>query len=114
ISVPLRDLVFKNDVIAKQVPGDLRDLSMVLMRVVRTMGQNEVRLDPRLEVFDPSFDLAPLVGEKPVLELRELDLCGGRAGQTRGRRALRLDRTRAGGTQHAPMNVEPHAGRNPA
>ena len=48
VSVPFGDLVFKNTMVPERVPGQAADLTMILMRVVASMRQNEIRLNPLL------------------------------------------------------------------
>ena len=45
VSIPLRDFVFKDAMIAKRVPSQTTDLTMVLMSVVSIMGEDKIGID---------------------------------------------------------------------
>ena len=79
ITVPFRYLVFENEVVTKQIPSELADLAMVLMRVLPPMGQYEIRMDGIPQTLEPSLELAALVGEKAIVKLCEMELATGRA-----------------------------------
>ena len=100
--------------IAEQVPGQLADLAMVLVRVVLPMGQHDVGRDAGAHAIEPGLDRLALIGEEAVLEARELDPAARGAGEERARRALGLGGARPGRAQHAPVDLEPHPRGEPA
>ena len=48
ISIPLRNLVFKNAVVPECIPRQPANLAMVLMRIVSVMRENDIGIDARL------------------------------------------------------------------
>lgn len=74
IAIPFGNLVFKDHVIAKRIPGELRNLPMILMRIVRSMGQYEIGLASRFQCFHPSLDVLKLAREVSVSKLSQLHL----------------------------------------
>ena len=59
--------------IRKAFQVNLQYLAMILVRVFAPVCKNDVRVDARLEVLDPAFDFASLVGEEAVFELGDFD-----------------------------------------
>jgi hypothetical protein len=90
IAIPFRDLVFEDAMIAERVPGEPIDLAMVLMGVVATVRENNVRPASRLQRLEPAFDGFALLGKKTCPEVRDLDLHAPRPGQKILRRRIRL------------------------
>ena len=45
VAVPLGDLVFEDQVIAEGIPGETRDFAMVLVGVIATMGEHDLRIE---------------------------------------------------------------------
>jgi hypothetical protein len=55
--------------VAKMVPGQLLDYSVILMRVLATVREDNVWTDAILEPFHPGFDHITLEGEVSVIEI---------------------------------------------
>jgi hypothetical protein len=105
VAVPLRDLVFQDQVISERGPGQAAQLAVVLVGVVAAMGQDQVGLDALAQGLEPELDLPALLGEEPVLERGDVHGGGGCSGKERGRRRPGLGRTHARRAQHAPVRV---------
>ena len=46
IAIPFRNLVLKNAVVAKSIPGEPANVAVVLMSVSLPMGEDKVGIDP--------------------------------------------------------------------
>ena len=112
IAIPFRDLVLKNAVIAKCVPGQPIDLAVVLMRIVAAVGENNRGLRTRLQRLEPAFNPSLCSGKKLVLKSADLDQRILRAFEKILRRGLRLMKAFALPAQNAPVNVETNAARD--
>ena len=111
VAVPFGDLVLQDQVIAERVPGQRRPRGGPGARR-RAVGENEVGLDGgALSVSNQSLIAAPCQGKKPSRK-SWTSTCGAVAPPRGRRRRWRGPRlARAGvGRQHAPSDVEPHAG----
>ena len=85
VAVELRDLVLEDQVVAERVPGQLAGKPVVLVEVVAGVGEDELRVDPALQLLEELLDLAARVGEEAVPE--PVDLDARRARRRRGRPA---------------------------
>src|SRR5262245_43076715 len=84
------------------------------MRVVRSVGQDDIGLEPRLQLIDPGLYVCTLVREEPIAELGELDLAARGSGQKRSCAELRPGGAAAGRTDHAPVAPKMNARGDPA
>src|SRR5690606_30221720 len=109
VPVPFGYFVFEDQVVAKQIPGQLTDFAMVLMGIVAPMGEDHVRIDLGSQTLEPGLYLTALVGEEAVLEPAELDPAARRAGKERVGRGCGFLGARADRTQHAPVHLEPES-----
>ena len=73
VSVPFRDLVLEDQVIPERVPGQLADQAVVLMEVVTGVREDELGVDPRLELLEDILDLGGRVRQISVPERMDLD-----------------------------------------
>ena len=73
IAIPLRDLLLQDEMIAECIPSQATHLSMVLMSVFSSMGENQIRLNTLLQGLEPTLDLLALLGKKAVPEVHCLD-----------------------------------------
>ena len=60
IAVIFRNLVFENGVMPERVPREIRQHAMVLMSIVPAMSQDEVRLEPIFDPFEPRRRCEPI------------------------------------------------------
>ena len=100
------NLVFEDQVIAECVPRMLADLTMILVRIIAAMRQNEVGIDPRLEALEPTFDLVALGGKKAIFELHNLDARARRGVEEVVGRLPRFLFSRADPAKHAPRHIK--------
>ena len=100
--------------IAKRVPGQLTDLTVILVRIVAPMGQDDIWLRPGLEAFHPGLQLPAVVGKEAVPEPLQLDLHTLGSGRERLGGGLRLGGALAGGAQDAPVDIQADASIDPA
>src|SRR5262249_5156458 len=98
--------------VAKGVPSQLGHLGMVLVRI-RAVREYNIGMRASLHPFHPVLELAADIRKVAVPERRKLALMALRTGQKRPCGRFRLGRTRAVGTQHAPVDVEADAGADP-
>ena len=69
IPVVFGNLIFQNQVIAKRVPGQFVDETMILVQIMTVVCQNNIGIDSALKTFELIFYLAADVREIPVLEI---------------------------------------------
>jgi hypothetical protein len=89
------------------------DFTMVLVRIIPAVSENKVRIYPRLEALEPTFDLFTLGGKKTVSELRHLDPRAGGGVEEVVSRLSRFVLSRTYSTQHAPQHIKAVALCNP-
>src|SRR6185503_1428686 len=87
---------------------------MILMRIVTPVAQDQVRRSASCQRFKPVLDVSTLVGEEPVLELRQIDNGPGRVCQELLGGCARLVGAGADGTEHRPVHVQADAAIDPA
>src|SRR5690606_7648431 len=73
IAVPFGNLVLKDEMVAKRIPGQLGNLAMVLMGIIQPVRKDHVRTDTRLQLLQQLLDLPALVGKETILESRHFD-----------------------------------------
>src|SRR6266436_1559514 len=76
IAIPLGYFVLEDKVIAERVGRQHADLAMILMHIVPSMGEYDVRIDPCTQLGDALLDEAALVRKETVLELSKLNFRG--------------------------------------
>src|SRR5262249_53870374 len=86
---------------------------MVLMGVVISVRQNQIRIEAVLQRLKPPLDLFPLSGKKSIFKRQHLDVTGLRALQKRFRRFARFPLSLAAPAQNTPKNIEFHPRRYP-
>src|SRR5262245_48604813 len=89
------------------------DFTMILVRIIPAVSENEVWIYPRLEALEPTLDLFALRGKKTVFELRHLDPRAGAGVEEVVSRLSRFILSRAYSTQHAPQHIKAVALCNP-
>src|SRR5262245_26239206 len=114
IAVPLRDLIFQDEVVAECVPCKSPDLAMVLVRITAPMAEDDLGYDTRLERLEPRLDLGTLVREIAILEPGKVYRRAGGAGQKGRSRRVRLLSPLAGGAEHCPADVKEHTALDPS
>ena len=68
VAVVLRDLVLEDQMVAKRVPGQLRDEAMILVQIAAPVREDQVRGDLALEALEVLLDLGAVVREEAVAE----------------------------------------------
>ena len=114
IAVPFRYLVFENEMIPKRVPDQAGDLAMVLVRIILSMGENDIGIGTSLERLEPEFDLIALLGKESIPEIHDFDCTICRARQKIVRGGPRFLAALIDAAEHAPMNVEANPLAEPA
>src|SRR5215467_9006555 len=66
VSIPLRNLVFKNAMISERVPCQTADVTVILVRIISAMREDDIRIRSRLQHLEPRLDCFPLFPEEPV------------------------------------------------
>src|SRR5882757_10266742 len=95
--------------ISERVPCQATDVTMVLMRIIAAMCEDDVRVSPHLQLLEPRLDCFPLFREEPVAERHHLDLARCRVRQNIYCRGLGFCSTVACTAQHAPMDFQANA-----
>src|SRR5262245_3653954 len=98
VAVVLRELVLEDEVISERVPRQFGREPMVLMAVVRVMGEDEIRDKPGLQVFEYLLHLAADVRQKSVSVVVDDHVTARRALEKCLCALFRLLRPRAGRT----------------
>src|SRR5713101_8865328 len=94
--------------VPESIPGQLRYQAVVLMRVLAIVGENKVRGECLLQLFEDRLHVRPNKGHEPVWKfLHYCPLQAGGAGKKYSC-ALRLTLSDSDGTEHHPMK---HAAR---
>ena len=62
VSIPLRNFVFENAVIAKSIPRQTADKTMILMGIITAMGQNQIWIDAPFSVSNHDLIAPPAPG----------------------------------------------------
>src|SRR2546430_14041022 len=75
IAVVLGDLVLENQMVAKRVPGQLGDETVILMVVTAIMREDDVGNRLTLERFEEVLDLCSGVWKESIAEFLDDDLC---------------------------------------
>src|ERR1700730_4436649 len=113
VTVPFRNFIFQDQVIAKCVPRMPCDFAMVLMSVITTVRQNDIGCDACLELFEPVLDLSAMHWKEAVLERQCLhSRVRGPVQEIAGRGACFV-LSLALSAQHAPRDVKAHTIRDP-
>ena len=88
------------------VPRQLARQAMVLVVVVARVREDDLRVDPALQVLEDVLNLAADVRQEAVSELVHLDVHVRGAGQERGRARTRLFGAIARRSEHDPVDLE--------
>lgn len=86
IAVVLWNFVLQDEVVAKCIPGQLTDHSVVLVKVASVMGQNQIGLKLSLEPLKFRFQTFVKRGEIAVAVTVKSDFPGLRSGEEQSRR----------------------------
>lgn len=63
IPIIFQDLIFKNEVIPKRIPGEIGKHSVILVAIVPVMGEDEVGFEVCIDVLKPLLYCRPLAWE---------------------------------------------------
>src|SRR5260221_13492676 len=74
VAIVLKYFVFKNQMISERVPSQVRQDPMVLMAVIAVMGEDNIRIEFRLNFLKPFLDGRPLAREITLAKRSNLDL----------------------------------------
>ena len=92
IIVVFWDFIFQNQVIAKGIESELRYKTVILVRVVLPMRQNQRGIEFPLHTLEAILDLGALKREIPVAELKYVDRLVSNVGEKRRCAVPRLSR----------------------
>ena len=102
ISVPFRNLVFENELVAEGVPGQVRDNSMVLVPVVARMSKDDVWTEVPGKALELVLDCGELRREIAVAKFMQLDRTLGCGAEEFPSPASGFGRARSGRAPHNP------------
>src|SRR5262245_57630976 len=114
IAVPLWNFVFQNEMVAECIPRELRDLPVILMRIIAPMAEYHVGGHTLLQRLEPSLELGTVIRKKTIPEGRDIYSCADRVGEKRLGRCMRFLAAPTRGAEHGPVHLEAHAALNPA
>ena len=102
ITVVLWNLVFQDEMIAEGIPGQFRQQTVVLVRIVRLVGEYQVRRNQLLQFFKNSLHFGAVIGHESVGKFLQDETIDMRAAK-RLRRELCLRPTNANGAEDDPV-----------
>src|ERR1700730_15921265 len=85
VPVPLGNFVFENAMVPECVPRQTAALTMILMCVVTTMRENDIRVNALFQELEPRFHLLTLLCPKSVMKWHYLNFGAGRVREKVGR-----------------------------
>src|SRR5207342_2136677 len=107
------NLILEDHVITKRVPGQPRDLAMILVSVVATVRKHDIGLHFAFQLFEAVFDLGPMIGEVAIPELVEKEPYVLGATQEGVSRVCRLSGAGPTCAEYDPMHLEGNASLDP-
>src|SRR5262245_23976247 len=73
IAVVLRDLVLEDQVVAKSVPGKLREDAMILVSILEAMRQDDIGVEVRFQHLEAILDFGPMPRKVAAAERMDLE-----------------------------------------
>src|ERR1700719_1783802 len=98
--------------IPESVPRQAADLTMILMRIVASVRQNEIGIESRLQRLEPGFYRLPLLWKKSVAKRHHFDLGACRSRQKLGGATPRFALSFTYPAQNAPKHFEADTSRH--
>ena len=68
ITIVLGDLVFQDQVISEGVPRQIRNQTVILVKVASKMSEDDVRIEIPLQVLEKLLDLASQIRKETISE----------------------------------------------
>ena len=106
VPIPLGNLILKDHMVAKRVPGQPRDLAMILVGVIATVREYDVRIDLAFDRLEFVLELSALIGEVAVAKAAQIDLRARRTAQKPIGRLRCFILARSDGAEDHPTNIE--------
>ena len=107
VGVVLRNFVFQDQMVAKSIPGQFRNQTMVLMKVMPEMGEDQVRRKCFFQFLEALLHRSTAVGKKAIAEGLHHDRFFAHALQKRVRTPARFPGSLRIGAQNQPVILSP-------
>src|SRR5579871_5023019 len=104
-TVPFRNFVLENGVIAEGTPDVLIDCPMILVAVVALVAEDQIGPRQSLERLEELLDLSVVRGEATVRKVTEVELAPGCWTHQRPQRRCRLRAALGTAAQHDPVDT---------
>src|SRR5438105_9934096 len=66
IAIIFRDLVFENQMASKSIPRQFRYQTMILVKIVAVMRQDQIRRKLGFDLLEPLFEISTDIREKTI------------------------------------------------
>src|SRR5262249_32726584 len=106
IAIVFGNLVFQDQVIAERIPGQFGNQPMILVRVPTIVGQDEIRGELLLLLFESIFDRTALVWQETISKRMQDDARVRQRRQECRGALLRLVVAIAAGGEHHPPDLQ--------
>lgn len=105
VSVPLRNLVFEDEMLAERIPREIRDDAMILVPVGACVGENDVGLELAGQALKRILDCIELCREVTIAEFVQQHGALRCSSEEFARSVLRFARSMPGSAQHHPAEL---------
>ena len=106
VAVELGNLVLQNEVVAKRVPGEIREHPVILMTVVPVVREDEIRIGFLLQLLEDRLDVSAFVRKESISKLLGNDSRSTGAFEKQPGASSRFQLARAGGRKDDPIDVD--------
>ena len=106
VAVVFGDFVFQHEMVAKRVPSEVGQDTMVLVPVFAVVGQHQVRLKLSFDFFKGVLDGGPMTWKITILEVGDADFGRACSLQKLAGALFCLARARPAGTEYKPKNLK--------
>jgi len=104
IAIIFRDFVLQDEVVAKRIPSQFTDHSVILVKVIAVMGQNQIRLKLSLELFKFRFQAFVQRGKIAVTVAAKNDFPGLCCDEEQFRSPYRFPLSNGRAAKYIPVN----------
>jgi hypothetical protein len=106
IAIVLGDFVFQNNVVPKRVPREIWQQTMILMTIFPVMRENQIGLNPPLQMFKVFLNCFSLERKETVAEILDDNFRLACTLKKRARAGFGLTRPATFGTEDDPTHLQ--------